>query len=933
MPILESVLPVRLRADGLTKSGPDLAGNTPSPRELARVLSRAQRVHHVDLLSYLGVNQGRWKAVVWIVTGIVDDLWRSHGPSPSPSPSHTTHLTGPWQGMRSLDDVTAEAVSLEALSESAPTAPARLRSPETMDDLTMNNHPLHRPLDARIKHVALGNVWRSLGNMIVADAARASKADERDRNITPEILEIIALLHHRGIMPASIYSYQPSTDTTALQQPPTLHLLSSHILTSLTDAAWRAHETLVVEEAKSKGGQYSSLRPELPGSMYKVRVAGLGHEVWLELVLWSCLHGGWTLEGASILENINKKELKGQWSLLSWRELVQPVIRAGQENKINWDELRYLLNSGSVYGDPTSAQASKKRVKRTVSTEIVAAFVDALINDIGTSVGGRGVSPGQILVFIQSLKALLARNNFSLGSTSWDAVVLRFIESQGIDVHKEPGVAEKMIQLSSEFGQETNAVNAPMRTESWQPLPVYVLDGTAAPLGFMHRILRSYINVGNLGGALRVFTALQQMTDRNKQMAIKNFFHRNKALDRKPVSDEVDFESRYAGIEYPGFFPQIPATVLAPLLDLITEARAFGFGTWLLQSEDVDGPIIPDSVFGDPIVGPSLIRFASALGDKAMLIKILERQTGTNEAATRLPERTLLAFLDNQILTKNWNSVQMMLDIVNKNPEYSLHEATIASLIRAVLRELKPADKLTFDSSQKPDAANALRTLSNLVKAQAGRSKHSEFYAQIKTMLFVLASIDEKWANFCCKLQPLTRGQRYNLNIKSFDTILEGVVGAYGSEKGKLFLSRFWSAASDPVRVVNNVGGIHDDRAHRTRVPNDMPGRYSQRSGLDRFAFGVQGKLLDEIQRSHPNAGRLAGEFRPTTSTLRIILRKALEENHASDQKQLQQDLEWAARRMKLLGLRNRDVREELERVAGQSDKTRHILDELLEQR
>lgn len=911
---MEAVLPVRLRSGGETDPDTNLTREVPSPRQLALLLDRAQRAHNVDLLSYLGVQQGRWKAVVWIITGMVDDLWKNES-----SMGNKEGLPGPWQGTRSLHEMTAATISLDDIDP-----PTTLSSFRTMDDVTIKSHPLYRPLDARIRHEALGQIWRSLGNMIIADAARAAKATDQGRNITPEILEIIALLHHHGIMPASIYSYQPSEDSTALRQPPTLHLLSSHILTSLTDAAWRAHETLVVEEAKARGGQYASLRPELPGSMYKVRVAGLGHEVWLELVLWSCLHGGWTLEGASILENIARQGAKGQWTVLSWRELVQPVIKAGQENDINWDEVRYLLNSGSVYGDPTSAQASKKRVKRTISGEVIAAFVDALVNSVRTSVGERGISPGAVLIILQSLKTLLERNNLSLGTTSWDAIVLRLIESQGIDIAKEPGVAEKILQLSPQFGQELDSANAPARTEDWQPLPVYTLDGTAAPLGVMHRILRSYIHVGNMGGALRVFTALQEMTDRNKQISIKNFFRRDKALERRLASEELDFESHYSGIEYPGFFPQIPVTILAPFLDLVTEARAFDFGTWLLRSEDVDGPIISESMYSDLVMAPSLVRFASAIGDKAMLVKLLERQTTTDEGPTKLPERTLLAFLDNQLITKNYKSVQTMLDIIAKNPQYSLNETTVASLIRAVLREPTPSDALAFDHES--DLVKAFRNLWNSTKSQIREKNRSQLYPPFRTMLFVLASIDEKWADLC----PLKGRQAYTLNNKSFNAILEGVLDSYGSERGKGFLSQFWSPALDSFELPSDFQDIEERDGSVTRMSAETPGRYVSRVGTDRFAFDVFGKSFDKSEAGRPKIGQVFGSFRPSTSTLRIILRKCLEEHEGLGRTQLSSDLEWAARRMKLLGLRNRDTREEIERVAGQSDEVQEILNGML---
>ena len=146
-----------------------------------------------------------------------------------------------------------------------------------------------------------------------------------------------------GIMPMSIYNQRPSPDSTAIQQPPTLRLFSSRILTSLSDAAWRAHEKMVVQEAKAKGGDYAALRPEIPGMAYRIYVAGLRPEVWMELILWSCLHGGWVIDGVKILRMLSSEPSQRQWRSLSWRTLA--AAEGGKDD--DWDKFDYIFNTQS----------------------------------------------------------------------------------------------------------------------------------------------------------------------------------------------------------------------------------------------------------------------------------------------------------------------------------------------------------------------------------------------------------------------------------------------------------------------------------------------------------------------------------------------------------------------------------------------------------
>ena len=878
--ILNSILPPRLRSAPAVAdvSGEEAAKDDGSsstnehvkltPRDVALILRRAQRSYGLDILTHLGVEKGQWKAVAWLVTRIVDSLWT--GNLHVANTSIHSKLPGPWKSRASLDQITGSK-SGAGLHLPGNLAPQSLRS---LDELTLEASPLYEPLEATVTHEMLGTVWRSLGNMIIADAARL---DRPGSNITPEILEIIASLHHSGMMPSSIYSYYESDDLSALRQPPTLHLLSSHILTSLTDAAWRAHESLVVEEAKSKGGEYLQLRPELPGSMYKVHVAGLGHEVWLELVLWSCLHGNWIEDGASILQNVARTS---SWSALSWRELAVPFIEPGKGKSINWDDLRYRLNAGHAYGDPNLTQATKDKVKRTLSTEVIAAFVEALLNLIRTSVGARGTPAAQVLQYINQLKSFLDKHKLSLGSTSWDAVVLRVFDSQGVDIHKEPALAERIVRLlSSEFGAELSATNAPARNEQWQPLPSYVLDGTAITMGLMHRVLRAYIEIGNLGGALRTFEELQRMTDRNKQKSIQDFFERQaraqapEAVSEPTKSDDGDhaitFSSHLTGIEYPAFYPQLPTTILAPFLDLLTETRSVSFGQWLLNSPDIDGPIISPNLYADPLVGPALVRFASSTEDADLLIKLLEAQGLVNSSSANLPQSSLLALLQGQVRLRKWDTVDNILSSLADSPSYPLEGQSVAVLCAAVLRDIDSTRGPSWDRTRNPDLDRAFRTL--LRVASDAASLNSDLNYRVRTALMVLGCIDKKWEELIWTLTKHTAGsQRFTMTSRAFNTILEAVVSTYGSETGKVFLGRFWRAAVDEsIAVPAPVTAKEELEAGVHRMSAERPGAFADSSPLDiNIEFGRHAKGMKKA--------RLHGLFVPNIITIDVVLRKAL---------------------------------------------------------
>ncbi|KAK0663585.1 hypothetical protein DIS24_g963 [Lasiodiplodia hormozganensis] len=435
--------------------------------------------------------------------------------------------------------------------------------------------------------------------------------------IMGHVLELLAYLHHAGIIPESVYHYEPPKDKYSLQQPPTLYLLSSKILTALSDAAWRAHELAAASE-NQKQAKYNIFGQEIPGSRYKVRTPELGSEVWLELVLWSCLHGGWTMDGADILKKLSRYKDDSRWA-------------RGTQAK---SQERFMVD-------------------KTISSEVVAAYIDGVLNRVTAGVGNRGEPVATIFNFVTTFKGLLDRDNLGLGTATWESVIVRFMESGGIDPNLQARWLERLLYFSSKFDEELEYHNAAREYEDSPGSPSYILDPSSISLGVLHQALRIHIKNSNLTGAAEVVSRLQSLTDENKKRSMQKFFEK---LNRRSEDDFVpeSFSSNVDPMDYPIYFPQIPPALLAGVLSLATQNQAYDFAKQLLYSEDIDGPLIPQELYGYSGIAAAITRYALAVDDANVLARLKPNQS---ERGGLTPEASW-AILEIQMRRQEWDIVE-----------------------------------------------------------------------------------------------------------------------------------------------------------------------------------------------------------------------------------------------------------------------------------
>ena len=906
--LLDPVLPPKLRSERYQDDAANAQNAHLTAEEVSGIIAQARyQGSKIDILLSLG-EQGRWKAVVWLVTYMVDKLWTGN-------PQDRVYTaSGPWSGIGNLQDHLDRELPLST-SLAKPTATTSIN----LDRLLDNEHPLGEGQGRQFTagHEALGQIWQSLGNMIIKDATEST-------SIRLEILEILALLHNRGIMPESIYKYTPAQEHTAMRQPPTLHLLSSRILTSLSDAAWRAHEKRIVDEAREIGRSDSIIRPEIPGSVYRVRVGGLRHEVWLELILWACLQGGWLPYGASVLEATMESPKPYGWQALSWRELIHPPVKAGQERSINWEEVGYMVDTGGYADSPDTVQQQAK-VARTVSSEVVTAYLDGLISLVQIGVGRRGTASNFVVEYATKIKNfLLGRCSLGLEATSWDAIVQRIIESQTVNIADSPNLASKIIALSSSYGEEIHTKNSPTREEQWQPLAPYLVDGTAAILGVAHRIILANIRRGDLKAALQSFEYLQVKVDRNKRIALEEFFRTGKT-ERRPQKfnkiDKIDFSGPQSRPDYPTFFTQVPATTLAQLLDLVTDAGLVDFGKWLLYSNEPDGPTIHRGYYTNPVIAPALIRFATASRDRDLLESILQAiKLSAYKRDRHLAAPLLLSIMDSQLQLGEYSRAAVTLKSFSLHP--LLTRGHVHNLVALMTRARLTAEYLP-QLERSPDSRrqdlDQTRILFRRVAA-GGIDTHPMLRQAVRDMLMVAACINEQWATLCVRYLP----QGFVTSRPSSQActnMIQAVARTLGAEAGKRLVQTIWA----PAREGNDQKyAVQSPEEGVNPMASERPSALAYQSP---HTTRVQLALSTSSQSAQRSEIHAVITYKPNFAAMRAILVQADTElsmpstSDAQDRKQARLSdptVQWCLRMMQILGREVKDIDKEIDITADQ---------------
>ncbi|KZM22000.1 uncharacterized protein EKO05_0005059 [Ascochyta rabiei] len=867
---IEPYLPIDLRRT--YSDAPDVS-TTVTSLDLSIVINKAQDASH-DILSHLGLAEARWQAAVWIAKKLVEGGKQSDGPPVRLDPFE--NVVWPATGTQSLRDSTNKPLRIER-------ARPRRKLELTLDELTA------APDTLNLRHIitrrALGQLWRSLGTMILA-APEQNKSGQ-DTTMS-HVLEIIAYLHHIGFMPDSVYTFRPHSSKYALQQPPTLHMLSSKILTALSDASWKSHEAAA--KAAKDGAKVSYfLGHEIPGSRYKVEITEIAPELWLELILWSCLHGGWIADGTAILEKLASRQGDNTWGLISWREILEAEQQRLPLSPGGW-------NLFPMRGDAAAGAEDRARTRRTISSEIVTAFIDGLVNDMRLGVGARGTDPEVLIDHIKTLKRFLESNNLSLGSVAWDSIITRLLESGGFVPEKRPELLLRVFNLAAEFGTEVGSVNASLAADDEVP---YFFEPTTASLNLLHRAMRAFINIGDTAGTMRSFKMLQRHADNNKQKSLHQFFESLKTISLRQVEP---FTSQIAPIDFPSFDTKLPIPLLAKLLDLATDSEMYELGRWFVYSDDLDGPLIGRSLYSHRNIAASLVRFGTLAGENDIVLDIVKR-AGYLDPKTqqqRMPNELLTALFRSQVRLRRWEAVRSMqkhaLKVSTWKPRPSVLTTFVAELLRA-------------SGGSEEQAIGAQKAFSMML-FNWERLILNNIRNDLYCTLAILSTVDKPWKAYCSQFLNLSLRQSVNLSTDNFNQILGGVLDRYDSTKGKDLVEQW---CYKPPRLFEPF-----------RAPGGVPTMPQFRVGRGEEAEAFPDDI--EIVQDSDAKLVLQGRILPNRQTIWAILRKVQSEveQWGQDGKEMSRiahdqardTLRWAARLLYYLGYDYEDIVRDLGSLA-----------------
>ncbi len=768
---IESYLPLNLRSGGEMLAEEGIQHEALRPiRTLPRILSMAKLHCKADLLSYIGVSQDRWKAVIWLVKAMVERY-----PGLREMERKSCQLPPLlWEtANQSLNEVTNNAIKVEMPQ------PSELiwKHNRGYGRFSLDKYPWPCASDHRgdpyiLGRKGLGQIWLSLGAMILQAADRPAE-DPSYSIIMSHVFQILGHLHRINAFPDSIYNYAPPTDPTVIQRPPTLHLLSRRIMSTLSDVEWGLQWEETITKALSQGF-------DLPKATVQPRLREFGPELWLDLILWACVEGSWVSEGAGIVIEMQKRiaSTDTRWSTISWQKICE--VKAP---KLDWTSILKLeidktrLNQVGGIGIATGTNSHVEMGNRTVSREVVLALTDGLLNDPQSLAGGLGMTTFELQQSFIACKSLLDCNDSEPESNFMDPTVLRIFESFE-NVKEQPGSLNRFLGL-----RFTEIIQAIRNSGTRSATHGQELKNSAAVLGLYYRSLRRFSDGGNLEGSLRTFSKIQSIVDAQREGRILAFSDelRERLGGGDDVSDVIGDEENYMALVQP---PRIPISALVSFVDLITDSRLFGLGNWLLLNEDIDGGLMDPALYFEQNLQPALLRFGMATSNSRLLTKIL---VGLE---TPLSEPVVHALLRFQVVLGKWTAVEELLEYIKSAPDMAWKPSDATSIARAILQmEHEPPDNADADS-----ISRALALVQNLVNgkynSKADPSRLIPDFSQTRTanqLGRILQTLPGSLSTITTRPpgEDLRAHASAEITPDAFNDVLETIVDLHGSPAGK----------------------------------------------------------------------------------------------------------------------------------------------------
>ncbi|MCJ1392686.1 hypothetical protein MMC18_005557 [Xylographa bjoerkii] len=783
--LLDQYLPLELRSKGWLENLAAFEGVRPI-YTLPHLLIEARAFFNLGLLGYVAIDQGRWPALIWLTKELLScNLLKESTMDTVLREELLDYGTG------SLDDLTSNPLVLG--NSDCPVG----RVSVSLDQIVENYEPKGAGIAPDMMRDVVGQIWQSVARIIL----EATNQDlERCKEMMSYAHRIIALMHHHQKIPNSIYTNNSNRASPHIRKPPMLELLSSRILTILSDSVWKAQEQEVITEAASIGAKYVYKGHELPGAEYQPRIPPLGTQIWLELVLWSCVESSMIADAAKVVAEMVKVKGDKRWQVSTWESLQASTQKHGGDlvtatpSLIRW-WLNSIAGTSEGYKDNTPPLELNER---TVSSEVIAAISDGLVSAIRNTGSRSGLSSSAARFHITICKALLERQTASSRPTFWNSILLRLVAFEYHSPEVLPGILNRLLDIAPTDAKRLRTIGDGSIEDS--------ADHRGASFGLLHQALDAYIRLGNIHGALRAFRRLQNWVDATRVQAVQEFWRHAESM---PEGNQANENRDISGLDY-----EIPHVTLASFIDLIRTAKEYDLGRWLLYSNEIDGPVIPTTLYRSPVLQSALLRFASATADSVLMQKVTQSMTLTGQVYTVEVLRTVLQC---EIRSGRWQEVDDLL--VHLTWEKGLPiEAYDIMILAATVLNLEHS-QTAIKSSQAPlrRAQDMLeRVLGGVYRPKRDFSQQRDYSSerQINQLCRILASVPGA-LNATTQNFIQQSGQSHApvpIDTNAFNMLLDAVVDAFGSHVGKDLYDR-WCKIPDESLVSHDSTSEGDSRS------------------------------------------------------------------------------------------------------------------------
>jgi hypothetical protein len=774
--LLERFLPAQSTQSSV-KLKSRFVGSNKSCADILAILHQASWTANsgTDLLAYLGLRQGRWQAALDLTNVLLQNVATN-----VPTESAKMHLPGlSWPRLPSLDELCSAPIHIDQ------TGTTTKEDTATWDQNLLD--PRYLETMSKYQDRTMKQIWKSLGYTIIEAAdLEGEEADAAMRFV----YRVIAQIHKLGLVPDNVYAYVPSNYTSSVIRPPIMHLLSSRILTTLSDAVWRAHQDSVIAQAVSSGIGYKDLGHDPPGGRFRLKVRPLGPEVWLEFVLWCCVEGGFALAGTKIVKHLRQR-MEKPWFAVNWMlpNVYSSTASTAQSATVDWS--RVQLRTGGTVGRIEGYSAEQPFAvmdPRTISTEVVLALVDSLANSLSVGVAKRGSSLGKVQSSIRSLISFLEPHR--LPSGYFDYLAVRLHQSGSCDPDRKPedvqSLAETFLYMRSlETAEEsvTAAISFDLQA---------IARHSELLNGLFHQSLEAFVNLGDMRRALDVFAEIQQLVDSSKLRSISTF------LSTPRQQSQGYFSSRTVTVDedFVVSHGQLPLYKVAAFLDLVTDSSLVRLGNWLLYSKDVDGPLIPESSYAIHCISPVLVRFAAASQDFELTKRVLQ---ASNDLPL-FPSVTFFRALANTNMAfSQYKLVHRVLHRLTKAKAGGFRPENFAGLAAGILSlESRITGREGFYARVQVREAgkvmhNLLEGLYNGNPAVYRDSQRNLIQRQLGSMLRILECIDDTSLSDVAHLwrSQFDTGNEINLSTADFNILLAAIVETKGAIFGRMIWDLF----------------------------------------------------------------------------------------------------------------------------------------------